>query len=316
MDAKSSLYFQCNSCKKIVLAYDAQNCCNTASPSLTPWPVQYLQNLINIVNEQDLSTASGQQMAVLCLYNVYEILLEDLIFSLLCRNNSKQNNRTEFSRLLNRELLINLFNQLIDQNTAAILKEKGTGDFINNFKRLSVIRENAICNKVSSCTFEELELVTSLAANCFKNFSLLFNAFLTKNAAVAGAAAQSPKQRSQNVMIVDDEEYICSQFKSFLSREGIDVLTAGSGEEALGLYRKHLPEIIFLDISLPDISGFEVLKSIRESGGNSLIYFVTGISGNTLKVQGEEMGAQGHLEKPVTANDIINIIRTDMKQAV
>ena len=67
------------------------------------------------------------------------------------------------------------------------------------------------------------------------------------------------------IAIIDDDVYIGDMLEKVLAKEGFHVLRAYSGTEALLLLRHSWPELILLDLMLPDISGMEVLKAIRES---------------------------------------------------
>jgi len=67
------------------------------------------------------------------------------------------------------------------------------------------------------------------------------------------------------VLLIEDEKEVADLYKLKLSLDGYEVTTAGSGQEGLDLAFKENPELIFLDIKMPEMDGFEVLKKLRES---------------------------------------------------
>ena len=78
------------------------------------------------------------------------------------------------------------------------------------------------------------------------------------------------------LLIVDDEEEACGYMKAHFLRRGFIVLIAGSGEEALGLIKEQTPDIMLLDVSLPKMSGLELLKTVREFNQVSKAILVSG----------------------------------------
>ena len=68
----------------------------------------------------------------------------------------------------------------------------------------------------------------------------------------------------KKILIVDDEEDITELVKKLLKSEGFDVVTANSGKEALALLESTTPDLIFLDLFMPEMSGWDVLREIRK----------------------------------------------------
>ena len=86
-----------------------------------------------------------------------------------------------------------------------------------------------------------------------------------------------PRNKVQQVLVVDDDESIRKQFTDVLGKEGFDVMTVQSGEEALSRLNQLRPDILFLDLTLPGISGFDVLEGLenRPSRDNTLVFVMT-----------------------------------------
>jgi len=105
--------------------------------------------------------------------------------------------------------------------------------------------------------------------------------------------------------VVDDEPANIELIKGLMP-EGVKVKAALSGEIALKQLSKKMPDIVFLDLIMPQMDGFETLQAIRElPGGDSLPVLI--ISGNTNETdieKGKALGAIGHLSKPIDSNKL------------
>ena len=99
------------------------------------------------------------------------------------------------------------------------------------------------------------------------------------------------------VLIVDDERDITSFLGAFFERAGHQVLKAYTGEEAVLLVRQRRPDIVLLDLRLPDITGFEVLERIKPE--NPVVIMITGHGDVSLAVQAMQSGAESFLTKPI-----------------
>lgn len=105
----------------------------------------------------------------------------------------------------------------------------------------------------------------------------------------------------KRIMVIDDNLTSLTQIKSILSKEH-DVLPATSGAQALKLLQKFTPDIILLDIIMPEMDGFETLLALRHVGVTCDIYILTGAEeADGLREKCIEAGAKGYLRKPLTA---------------
>ncbi len=102
------------------------------------------------------------------------------------------------------------------------------------------------------------------------------------------------------ILAVDDE-YINTQVIKSLLREEYDVLTALNGEEAIDMVKRYIPDLILLDVMMPDISGFEVCKIIKadELYADIPIIFLTALDTHDGQLEGLELGAIDYLTKPI-----------------
>ena len=102
------------------------------------------------------------------------------------------------------------------------------------------------------------------------------------------------------ILAVDDEYINTQVIKSFL-REEYDVLTALNGQDAIDMVKRYMPDLILLDVMMPDINGFEVCKIIKadELYADIPIIFLTALDTHDGQLEGLELGAIDYLTKPI-----------------
>lgn len=113
---------------------------------------------------------------------------------------------------------------------------------------------------------------------------------------------------SKTILVVDDEEAILEIIETNLAREGFTVLTADCGEQALLRARQGNPELILLDVGLPDMDGFTVCQKLRETTGVPVI-MVTARGEDTDKIHGLETGADDYVVKPFNPKELVARIK-------
>lgn len=100
------------------------------------------------------------------------------------------------------------------------------------------------------------------------------------------------------ILIVDDEETIRLSIKEFLSGLGYDVIAAETSEHALEKINEFLPDLVLLDLRLPNMCGIELLEKVKKRDPNALIIVMTGYGSIDSAVEAMKMGAHDYLEKP------------------
>lgn len=115
------------------------------------------------------------------------------------------------------------------------------------------------------------------------------------------------------VLAIDDEDGILRVIKTELTDRGFRVLTASSGEEGLALAEKHRPDLVMLDIIMPEMSGIEVLRELRERSSVPVI-MLTARRGDRDKVSGLEMGADDYLGKPFNLDELTARVRAILRR--
>jgi len=110
------------------------------------------------------------------------------------------------------------------------------------------------------------------------------------------------------VLLVDDERDFVSALAERLSLRGFQVATACEGEEALRLVPLERPQVVVLDVRMPGLSGFEVLKRLRTERPELPVLLLTGFGSTQDGVEGLRLGACGYLVKPVDIEAMIEKI--------
>ncbi len=116
------------------------------------------------------------------------------------------------------------------------------------------------------------------------------------------------------VLIVDDEPGILDTLANILADEGYRTVTTPSGEEALRLYAEQRPDVVFLDIWLPDRDGLETLQALRELDPSAAVVMMSGHGTATTAVQAIKMGAHDYLEKPLSYDQTVAAVRAALEQ--
>jgi DNA-binding response OmpR family regulator len=106
------------------------------------------------------------------------------------------------------------------------------------------------------------------------------------------------------VMVVEDELKIRELLRSYLEREGWAVLTTGSGAEAITLARSSAPDLVILDLGLPDVSGETVATEIRRSSSTPIL-MLTARAGEEDRIRGLELGADDYVTKPFSPREVV-----------
>jgi two-component system, NtrC family, nitrogen regulation response regulator NtrX len=110
------------------------------------------------------------------------------------------------------------------------------------------------------------------------------------------------------ILIVDDEESICQTLGGILADEGYEVLTAGSGEEALRVLEEEQPHLVLLDIWLPGMDGIETLKVIKAVHPQLQIVMMSGHGTIETAVKATKLGAFDFIEKPLSLEKVILVV--------
>ena len=111
-----------------------------------------------------------------------------------------------------------------------------------------------------------------------------------------------------SVLIIDDEPGILGTIGNVLEDEGYTALTARRGLDGLSLFREASPDVVFLDIWLPDRDGLEVLQALREIDPRAAVIMISGHGTVSTAVKAVKMGAYDYLEKPLAYNQLVEAV--------
>ena len=114
------------------------------------------------------------------------------------------------------------------------------------------------------------------------------------------------------VLIVEDEQSISNFISMILQASGFDTIVVRTGEEALTMVSSHCPDLIILDLGLPDMDGMEVLKSVRK-WSNLPVVVVSARNHEHDKVEALDYGADDYLVKPFGTSELLARIRTAIR---
>jgi DNA-binding response OmpR family regulator len=118
---------------------------------------------------------------------------------------------------------------------------------------------------------------------------------------------------SKKILVVDDDVKTVELVKLYLDRDGYQVLTAYDGVEALRLAREGLPDLIVLDLMLPDIDGLEVCRTLRRESEVPVI-MLTARTTDQDKLAGLELGADDYVTKPFSPKELAARVRAVLRR--
>lgn len=121
-------------------------------------------------------------------------------------------------------------------------------------------------------------------------------------------------EKKQKVLIVEDEKNIVDILRFNLRKEGYDTLEAFDGVTGLRLALEESPDLILLDLMLPEMNGFEVCKLLRDKGKNTPVLIITAREEEKDKILGLDLGADDYITKPFSPNVLVARIKANLAQ--
>lgn len=119
---------------------------------------------------------------------------------------------------------------------------------------------------------------------------------------------------SEKILVVDDDEKICQILSLYLRSKGYEVFTCQSGSKAITSFEEFSPDLVLLDVMLPGMDGWEILKRIRKVS-NAPVIMLTAKGDTTDRVQGLDCGADDYVVKPFDSKELIARIRAVMRRS-
>ncbi|HOD45218.1 MAG TPA: response regulator transcription factor [Anaerolineaceae bacterium] len=119
--------------------------------------------------------------------------------------------------------------------------------------------------------------------------------------------------RNRLILVVDDEERIVRFVRLNLEHDGFRVVEAYRGMQALDKVRTEMPDLVILDVMMPDVDGFEVLKTIRQASTVPVI-MLTAKGEEDDRVRGLELGADDYVTKPFSPRELVSRVRAVLRR--
>jgi len=119
---------------------------------------------------------------------------------------------------------------------------------------------------------------------------------------------------SQLILVVDDEAKLVSVVKGYLEQAGYRVVTAGNGREALFAARDHQPDLIILDMMMPEMDGLAFMREYAREGSAPIIALTARVD-ETDKILGLEMGADDYITKPFSPRELVARVRAVLRRS-
>jgi len=121
---------------------------------------------------------------------------------------------------------------------------------------------------------------------------------------------------SNKVLVVDDEPFILRSLSFVLKKGQLDVLEARDGEEALALIREHKPKLVFIDVMMPKMNGYDVVRAVRaeEELKDTHLVLLTAKGQESDRAVGMEAGANDYLTKPFSPSKILEMAQQILGQ--
>ncbi|MBI4324318.1 MAG: response regulator [Chloroflexi bacterium] len=114
----------------------------------------------------------------------------------------------------------------------------------------------------------------------------------------------------RTILIIDDSEDVCFLMQHLLARQGFEVLIAQNGREGLALAETHLPDLIFCDVGMPELNGYETEAALRQDPATAAIPFVflSAASDTQFFSKLAEVGPNACLQKPFSAQALVDMV--------
>jgi DNA-binding response OmpR family regulator len=119
---------------------------------------------------------------------------------------------------------------------------------------------------------------------------------------------------TKKILVVDDKLELRTLLKSYLTQEGFDIVTASDGQEALYVARHEKPNLIILDLMMPEMGGYEFMRAYNREANIPVVILTAKIDEND-KVLGLELGADDYVTKPFSPRELTARIRAVLRRA-
>jgi DNA-binding response OmpR family regulator len=116
---------------------------------------------------------------------------------------------------------------------------------------------------------------------------------------------------AKKILVVDDDPYILMSLEFLMKKNGYDVMVARNGKEALEIVEKQIPDIVLLDIMMPDVDGYEICRHIKKTAKlkHAKVVFMSAKSKEADIQKGYDLGAALYITKPFSTRELVKQIK-------
>ncbi|HLE13516.1 MAG TPA: response regulator, partial [Anaerolineales bacterium] len=118
---------------------------------------------------------------------------------------------------------------------------------------------------------------------------------------------------AKKILVVDDKKELRTLLKEYLTQEGFEIVTAGNGQEALFVARQAKPDLIILDLMMPEMGGYDFLRVYGREANTPIIILTAKLEENE-KVLGLELGADDFVTKPFSMRELTARVRAVLRR--
>ncbi len=176
-----------------------------------------------------------------------------------------------------------------------------TGDKIEEAPRIITDKINADYLQGVGILDERLIIIIDLG-------SVLEEKDLNAISSAKNAKASESSGSKRKLLIVEDSSMMRGTLKSYVDPKRFNIFEAEDGEQAVKIFGQELPEIVLLDIKLPNKNGVEVLKEIKEKSPETIVIMETSVYEDQTKDECMKLGARAYLKKPISKKDIQDLL--------
>jgi DNA-binding response OmpR family regulator len=119
---------------------------------------------------------------------------------------------------------------------------------------------------------------------------------------------------AKKILIVDDKKELRDMLRQYLAQEGFDVVTAGDGQEALFIARQERPDLILLDLMMPEMGGYEFMRVYSREASTPTVILTAKLEEND-KILGLELGADDYVTKPFSLRELAARVRAVLRRS-
>lgn len=130
----------------------------------------------------------------------------------------------------------------------------------------------------------------------------------------AGKTRYNAPMMAHKILVVDDEMTLLHTVRAYLEQDGYTVQTASDGRSALYAFRDFQPDLVVLDIMLPELDGLEVLRQLRQTS-NTYVIMLTAKADETDKIIGLGLGADDYVTKPFSPRELVARVKATLRRA-